>query len=392
MTGSVNRMNSDQHFMRLALELAGTANGKTNPNPVVGALIVKDGQVVGAGVHRNAGEPHAEVHAFKMAEGYTEDATLYVTLEPSPQSSPCIEFVLNSGVARVVVAMQDPNPMVAGRGIQLLREHGIEVDVGVLGKEAELLNERFVHNMSKRRPFIISQVAMTLDGKIATSTGHSKWVTCDETQLVVHKLRNKVDAILVGINTVLADDPLLTTRLPEESGKNPIRVILDSNLRLPEDAKVTDCSAAKTWVVTKEDADPERVRMLQQKGIEILFVPVNRYGLDLHALSDMLYQRGVTDLLVEGGSEVNGSFLRANLIDKWMIYIAPKVLGGRKSISPYAGSDLELMDEALRVKIHSVQQIGEDICITAYPNDDSSASGSTYVIDYLNEELTTLSS
>jgi len=385
-------MKSDQHFMRLALELAGTANGKTNPNPVVGALIVKDGQVVGAGVHRNAGEPHAEVHAFKMAEGYTEGATLYVTLEPSPQSSPCIELVLNSGVARVVVAMQDPNPKVAGRGIQLLRENGIEVDVGVLEKEAELLNERFVHNMSLRRPFIISQVAMTLDGKIATYTGHSKWVTCDETQLVVHKLRNKVDAILVGINTVLADDPLLTTRLPEESGKNPIRVILDSNLRLPEGAKVTDCSAAKTWVVTKEDADPERVRMLQQKGIEILFVPVNRYGLDLHALSDMLYQRGVTDLLVEGGSEVNGSFLRANLIDKWMIYIAPKVLGGRKSISPYAGSDLELMDEALRVKIHSVQQIGEDICITAYPNDDSSASGSTYVIDYLNEELTTLSS
>jgi len=381
-------MKSDQHFMRLALDLAGTAIGKTNPNPVVGALIVKDGQVVGAGVHRKAGEPHAEVHAFRMAEGNTEGATLYVTLEPNPQSSPCVELVLNSGVARVVVAMQDPNPKVAGRGIQLLRENGIEVNVGVLEKEAELLNERFVHNMSKRRPFIISQVAMTLDGKIATYTGHSKWVTCDETQLVVHKLRNKVDAILVGINTVLADDPLLTTRLPEESGKNPIRVILDSNLRLPEDAKVTDCSVAKTWVVTKEDADPERVHMLQQKGIEVLFVPVNRFGLDLHALSEMLYQRGVTDLLVEGGSEVNGSFLRANLIDKWMIYIAPKVLGGRKSISPYGGSDIELMDEALRVKIHSVQQIGEDICITAYPNSDCSVSKNAYVTDILNEELT----
>lgn len=381
-------MKSDQYFMRLALELAGTASGKTNPNPVVGALIVKDGQVVGAGVHRKAGETLAEVHAFQMAEGYTEGATLYVTLEPSSQfekTSPCIELVLNSGIARVVVAMQDPNPETAGRGIQLLRENGIEVEVGVLEKEAELLNERFVHNMSKRRPFIISQVAMTLDGKIATSSGNSKWVTCDETQLVVHKLRNKVDAILVGINTVLADDPLLTTRLPEESGKNPIRVILDSNLRLPEDAKVTDCSVAKTWVVTKADADPERVHMLQQKGIEVLFVPVNRFGLDLHALSEMLYQRGVTDLLVEGGSEVNGSFLRANLIDKWMIYIAPKVLGGRQSFSPYGGSDLELMDDALRVKIHSVQQIGEDICITAYPNYDRSMSKSDYVIDNLNE-------
>lgn len=381
-------MKSDQHFMRLALELAGTACGKTNPDPVVGALIVKDGQVVGAGVHRKAGEPYAEVHAIQMAEGYTEGATLYVTLEPSPQFgkiSPCIELVLNSGIARVVVAMQDPNPKMAGRGIQLLRENGIEVDVGVLEKEAELLNERFVHNMSKRRPFIISQVAMTLDGKIATSTGHSKWVTCDETQLVVHKLRNKVDAILVGINTVLADDPLLTTRLPEGSGKNPIRVILDSNLRMPADAKVTDCSAAKTWVVTKEDADPERVHMLQQKGIEVLFVPVNRFGLDLHALSDMLYQRGVTDLLVEGGSEVNGSFLRANLIDKWMVYIAPKVLGGRQSLSPYGGLDLEFMDEALHVKIHSVEQIGEDICITAYPNYECSVSKSAYETDIHNE-------
>lgn len=382
MMWSVNHIKSDQHFMRLALDLAGTASGKTNPNPVVGALIVKDGQVVGAGVHRKAGEPHAEVHAFQMAEGYTEGATLYVTLEPSShfgKTSPCIELVLNSGVARVVVAMQDPNPKVAGRSIQLLRENGIEVEVGVLEKEAEILNERFVHNMSKRRPFIISQVAMTLDGKIAASTGHSKWVTCDETQLVVHKLRNKVDAILVGINTVLADDPLLTTRLPEESGKNPIRVILDSNLRLPEDANVADCSVAKTWVVTKVDSDPERVHMLQQKGIEVLFVPVNRFGLDLHALSDILYQRGVTDLLVEGGSEVNGSFLRANLIDKWMIYIAPKVLGGRQSFSPYGGSDLELMDDALRVKIHSVQQIGEDICITAYPNYNCLMSNDTRV-------------
>lgn len=261
-------MKLDQQFMKLALDLAGTASGKTNPNPVVGALIVKDGQVVGAGVHRKAGEPHAEVHAFRMADGYTEDATLYVTLEPSPQSSPCIELVLNSGVARVVVAMEDPNPKVAGRGIQLLRENGIEVDVGVLGKEAELLNERFVHNMSKRRPFIISQVAMTLDGKIAASTGHSKWVTCDETQLVVHKLRNKVDAILVGINTVLADDPLLTTRLPEESGKNPIRVILDSNLRLPEDAKVTDCSEAMTWVVTKEGLIREEYTCCSKKELK----------------------------------------------------------------------------------------------------------------------------
>lgn len=362
-------MNPDQHYMKLALDLAATASGKTNPNPVVGAILVKDGQVVGVGFHRKAGEPHAEVHAFRMAEGYTNGATLYVTLEPCShygKTPPCAELVASSGVTRVVVAMQDPNPMVAGRGIQLLRDTGIEVEVGVLEEEAKRLNERFVHNMTKRRPFIISKVAMTLDGKLAASPGHSKWVTGEEARREVHRLRNEVDAILVGINTVLADNPRLTTRLPEK-GKNPVRVILDSNLRLPEDAHITDCTAAKTWIATKEDADPEKVNRLKQKGLEILFVPSTRLGLDLRRLSEMLYEKGITDLLVEGGSEVNASFLRASLIDKWLIYIAPKVLGGRGSLTPYGGPDLETMDEALNVRIHSVRQIGEDLCITAYP-------------------------
>ncbi|QYR22513.1 bifunctional diaminohydroxyphosphoribosylaminopyrimidine deaminase/5-amino-6-(5-phosphoribosylamino)uracil reductase RibD [Paenibacillus sp. sptzw28] len=362
-------MNSDQHFMKLALDMAATAIGKTNPNPVVGAIIVNDGQIVGLGVHRKAGEPHAEVHAFQMASGHTRGATLYVTLEPCShfgKTPPCAELIRSSGIARVVVAMQDPNPMVAGRGIQLLREEGIEVEVGVLESEARRLNEQFVHHMTHRRPFFISKAAMTLDGKLAASTGHSKWITGEEAQLEVHQIRNEVDAILVGINTVLTDNPHLTTRLPE-GGKNPIRIILDSQLRLPDDAHVTDCSEVQTWVVTKLDADPEKVYKLEQMGVEVLSVPETRFGLDLHALSDILHRRGVTSLLVEGGSEVNGSFLRANLIDKWIIYIAPKVLGGRHSITPYGGEDLELMDEAIKVKVHSVRQCGEDICITAYP-------------------------
>ncbi len=365
------QVNNDQHFMKLALDLAATAKGKTTPNPVVGAILVKEGQIVGMGVHRKAGEPHAEVHAFRMAGEHTKGATLYVTLEPcSPfgGTAPCAEMVKNAEVARVVVAMQDPNPMMAGRGIQLLREHGIRVDVGVLQAEAKLLNERYVHNMTKHLPFVISNVAMTLDGKLAAHTGHSQWITGAQVQQEVHQLRSEVDGILVGIQTVLADNPRLTARLPERS-KQPIRIILDTNLRLPMTAHVADCSEVQTWIVTKEDADPEKVSALKQRGLDILFVPQTEYGLDLHALMSILYQRGITDLLVEGGSEINGSFLRTKLINKWLIYIAPKILGGRNSFTPFGGTDVETVDEAWNVTIHSTRQVGEDICITAYPND-----------------------
>ncbi|XEC96342.1 bifunctional diaminohydroxyphosphoribosylaminopyrimidine deaminase/5-amino-6-(5-phosphoribosylamino)uracil reductase RibD [Paenibacillus tarimensis] len=362
-------MRSDEYFMKLALDLAATAKGKTSPNPVVGAILVKDGQIVGLGVHRKSGEPHAEVHAFGMAGEHAKGATLYVTLEPCAhygKTPPCAEQVRISGVKRVVAAMQDPNPEVAGRGFQLLKEQGIEVEVGVLESEARLLNERFVLNMVKRRPFIISKTAITLDGKIAAHTGHSQWITGEKARDEVHQLRSEVDGILVGINTILADNPRLTARLPGNE-KHPVRIVLDSKLRMPLNANVTDCSEARTWVVTRENADPDKVSLLRQKGLEILFVPEGREGFDLRALVDMLYRKGITDLLVEGGGEINGSFLRAGLIDKWLIYMAAKILGGRNSISPYSGADVDKMDEALNIHIHSIRQVGEDICITAYP-------------------------
>lgn len=362
-------MNMDEHYMRIALDLAATCIGKTSPNPVVGAVLVKDGQIVGTGVHRKAGEPHAEVHAFQMANEHAKDATLYVTLEPCShhgKTPPCVDLVCRSGVRRVVAAMKDPNPLVAGRGLHKLREHGIEVEVGVLKAEAERLNERFIHNMTKRRPFMISKVAMTLDGKLAAHTGHSQWITGEAARSEVHRLRSEVDAILVGIGTVLADNPRLTARLPGNR-KHPIRVILDSQLRLPLDAHAADCSEAKTWVAAKEGADPDKAQRLREQGVEILSVPASGDGLDLQALADILYERGVTDVLVEGGSEVNASFLRAGLIDKWVIYVASKILGGRNSLTPYSGADVEKMDEALDVRIHSVRHAGDDLCITAYP-------------------------
>jgi diaminohydroxyphosphoribosylaminopyrimidine deaminase / 5-amino-6-(5-phosphoribosylamino)uracil reductase len=362
-------MNMDRYFMKMALELAATAKGKTNPNPVVGAILVKDGLIVGSGLHRKAGEPHAEVHAFRMAGEHARGATLYVTLEPCShygKTPPCANLVIESGVSRVVVAMQDPNPQVAGRGIGLIRNAGIEVDVGILEEEAKLLNERFIHNMLTGTPFIISKVAMTLDGKLATYKGHSKWITGEESRYKVHQLRNEVDAILVGIGTVVADDPMLTTRL-KTGGKNPIRIILDSELKTPINAKITDTKLAQTWIVTSESADPNVIKDFEQKGVEVLFVPKTEMGLDLGIVMKRLFEKGVTDLLVEGGSEVNGSFLRAGLINKFLIYVAPKVLGGRESRTPFTGSNVETMDEALDVNFHLVENIGEDLLITAYP-------------------------
>jgi diaminohydroxyphosphoribosylaminopyrimidine deaminase / 5-amino-6-(5-phosphoribosylamino)uracil reductase len=362
-------MNKDHYFMKMALDLAASAKGRTNPNPVVGAILVKDGVIVGSGLHRKAGEPHAEVHAFRMAGEHAEGATLYVTLEPCShfgKTPPCANLVKESKVARVVVALQDPNPQVAGRGIGILREAGIEVEVGVLEKEARLLNERFVHNMVNRTPFVISKVAMTLDGKIAAYNGHSKWITGEESRYNVHMLRNEVDAILVGIGTVLADDPMLTTRL-ETGGKNPIRIVLDSDLKTPLEAKITDTTEAKTWIVAKEGADLEKAKVLEEKSVEIIYVPKHDSGLDISVLLNKLYEKGVTDLLVEGGSEINGSFLRAGLINKFSIYVAPKILGGRDSLTPFTGDNVESMDEALDVTIHSVENFGEDLLITAYP-------------------------
>ncbi|KAA9019936.1 bifunctional diaminohydroxyphosphoribosylaminopyrimidine deaminase/5-amino-6-(5-phosphoribosylamino)uracil reductase RibD [Niallia endozanthoxylica] len=361
-------MTNDHYFMKLALDLASTAKGKTNPNPLVGAVIVKDGMIVGSGLHRKAGEPHAEVHAFHMAGDHARGATLYVTLEPCShfgKTPPCANLVKESGVSRVVIAMRDPNPLVAGRGIKILEDAGIEVEVGVLEQEARRLNERFIHNMLTQMPFVISKVAMTLDGKIAAYNGDSKWVSGEASRQKVHYLRNEVDAILVGIGTVLADDPMLTTRIPE-GGKNPIRIIIDSGLRTPLEAKITDCSEAETWIFTHEGVDEEKEAALLAKGVQVYAAPQGE-GLDLTFILKQLYELGITDLLVEGGGEVNSAFLREGLINKFQVYIAPKVLGGRHSLTPFTGKDVETMAEAVELEFDSVEHIGEDLLITAYP-------------------------
>lgn len=359
---------SDEQYMRLALDLAATAQGKTNPNPLVGAVIVKDGMIVGTGLHRKAGEPHAEVHAFRMAGEHAKDATLYVTLEPCShfgKTPPCANLVKESGVKRVVVAMQDPNPSVAGRGIQLLRDAGIEVEVGVLEQEAYSLNERFIHNMLTGLPFVVSKFAMTLDGKIATATGHSKWVTSEEARADVHNLRDKMDGILVGVGTVLADNPSLTTRLENRQGKNPTRIVLDRQLRTPLTTHVANTELAPTILVT-EVTDEAQIVPYTAQGVKVLQADLS----DLQGVLSLLYEEGITDILVEGGGEVNAAFLRANLINKFFVYVAPKVLGGRGSITPFTGENVETIDEALQLKFTAVETIGQDLRISAYPKKD----------------------
>lgn len=363
-------MKTDYEYMQLALDLAASAKGNTNPNPVVGAVLVKDGVIVGTGLHRKAGEPHAEVHAFRMAGEHAKDATLYVTLEPCShygKTPPCAKLVKESEVSRVVVATTDPNPAVAGRGINMLREAGIEVEVGLLEKEARKLNERFIHNMLTSKPFVISKFAMTLDGKIATRNGQSKWITSEEARLQVHELRHEVDAILVGIGTVLADNPSLTTRLPHRNGKNPIRIILDSELKTPLNANVTDTSEAPTIIVCSTNVDEAKKSQFLEKGVKILSIEKNTDGLKLDDMLDELYKLGITDVLVEGGAEVNASFLRAGFINKFLVYIAPKILGGRNSKTPFTGLDVDTMDAALQLEFDSFEMVGPDICITAYP-------------------------
>jgi diaminohydroxyphosphoribosylaminopyrimidine deaminase/5-amino-6-(5-phosphoribosylamino)uracil reductase len=352
--------------MQMALDLAAQAQGQTNPNPLVGAVLVKDARVVGFGAHLKAGEPHAEVHAFRMAGEHAAGATLYVTLEPCShhgKTPPCAELVATSNVKRVVVAMQDPNPLVAGRGIQRLRDAGIEVEVGVLEDKAIALNERFLHNMRTKRPFVVMKTAMTLDGKIAAHTGDSRWITGPAAREAVHKLRHEVDGILVGIGTVVADDPELTTRLPDGVGKNPTRIILDSSLRIEETAKVLDVSAAPTWIVTGPDYEEEKANRLRERGVRLLHLPDR----SLERLLDELYQQGITHLLVEGGATINGAFLEAGLIDKVMAFIAPKLIGGESAPTPIGGTGFAKMSQALSLTDISVTAYGNDLCIVGYP-------------------------
>ncbi|ACX53061.1 riboflavin biosynthesis protein RibD [Ammonifex degensii KC4] len=364
----MENLKEDEFFMRRALELALKARGRTSPNPMVGAVLVKEGRVIAEGYHRRAGMPHAEIEALRAAGEEARGATLYVNLEPCchvGRTGPCTEAIIAAGIKRVVVAMEDPNPLVAGKGIKILREAGLEVTVGVLEQEARRLNEVFVKFITTREPFVVLKVAMTLDGKIATSTGEARWITGPEARAYVHELRDTYDAILVGKGTVLKDDPSLTARLP--GARDPVRVILSSLADLPLSARVLNLnSSAPTWVAVTEQAPPSRIKALQGKGAEVLVCGPGPQ-VDLKLLLKELGRREITGVLVEGGGTVNASFLANRLVDKVIWMVAPKIFGGTKAPGPVGGEGVEHPDRALRLKDLTVKKLGADFCFEGYP-------------------------
>ncbi|WP_226643680.1 bifunctional diaminohydroxyphosphoribosylaminopyrimidine deaminase/5-amino-6-(5-phosphoribosylamino)uracil reductase RibD [Mesobacillus subterraneus] len=358
---------NNQDYMALAINLARATEGQTSPNPRVGAVLVKDGQIIGMGAHLKAGEPHAEVHAVKMAGEKAEGATLYVTLEPCShfgKTPPCSNLVIESGIKKVFVACVDPNPLVGGAGIRKMRDAGIEVDVGLMEEEAKALNKVFFHYISTGLPYVTLKSATSLDGKIATVTGESKWITGEEARKDVHHFRHAHDAILVGVNTVIKDNPSLTTRL-DSGGKNPIRVILDTTLRTPLDSRIVNDHAADTIIVTGTDADPERVRQFSERGIEIIKLETAKIG-----IVDMLKKlgdRSITSVYVEGGAEVHGSFLKEKAFQQVITYIAPKLLGGKTAPTAYGGKGIARLEDTVPLRIIDVKQLGQDIRFIAEP-------------------------
>jgi diaminohydroxyphosphoribosylaminopyrimidine deaminase/5-amino-6-(5-phosphoribosylamino)uracil reductase len=359
----------DETYMRLALALAEKARGRTSPNPMVGAVVVKGGKVVGRGYHRKAGGPHAEAIALKKAGKAARGATLYVTLEPcshtDKRTPPCTPLVLQSGVKRVVVAMIDPNPRVSGGGIKALRRHGIDVVTGVLEAEAKILNEAFIKHITTGKPFVTLKIAQTLDGKIATAAGESKWITGEQSREEGHRLRDINDAILVGINTVLNDDPALTTRVP--GGRDPIRVIVDSKLRTPLNAKViTQKSSAKTFIATLDTMSKENLVKLLDSGVEILLTRENKGQVDLRYLVKMLGSFGITSVLIEGGAQVNASALKSGIVDKVVMFIAPMLMTGRDSLCSIGGASPLTLDQSIRLADLKSRFVGDDLMLEGY--------------------------
>jgi len=359
--------NEHERFMRQALELARRGEGYTRPNPLVGAVVVKDGEVIAEGHHAHYGGPHAEVVALERAGEAARGADLYVNLEPCVhwgKTPPCADRIIAAGVKRVIIASRDPNPLVNGKGVERLRAAGIEVIEGVLEDEARELNEIFFHWITTKRPFVSLKLAMSLDGKIATKTGDSRWITGPEARRKVHELRRRHAAVLVGVNTVLADDPELTVR--EVEGPQPLRVILDSRGRTPITARVLD-RAARTLIAATGSMPRKAEERLREAGAEVARFPAAGGKVDLEALLQWLGERGIDSVLVEGGGEVAWSFVSRGLVRKFYLFYGPVVIGGRDAVPGVGGDGFPDLDGAARLEIRRVERLGADLLVVGYP-------------------------
>lgn len=358
--------------MTLALRLAAKGQGKTSPNPMVGALVVSNGRIIGQGYHHGPGRPHAEILALRQAGRRAKGATLYVTLEPcshvKKRTPPCVPTVLRSGVRRVVVAMVDPNPSVKGKGVVQLRRAGLALSVGIGRNEAERLNRAYIHWMRTKRPYVILKAGMTLDGKIATATGESQWITGPEARKDVHRLRSHVDGVLVGVGTILKDNPSLTARLGGFSdrllARQPLRIVVDSRLRTPLAAKVLTRQAhAKTLIATTARASSGRTRLLSKRGVEVVTIPGGRGRVSLRALFKQLGGRGLTSVLIEGGSRINAAVLRAKLVSHVVLYVAPMLMGGQDAKAVIGARGPERLAHALSLQNVTVRRLGKDLVV-----------------------------
>lgn len=359
----------DGGYMKMALQLAQKARGNTSPNPLVGAVVVKENTVVGTGYHQKAGTPHAEVHALREAGDAARGADLYVTLEPCNhygRTPPCTEAIIRAGIKRVFVALSDPNPLVSGKGLARLREHGIEVYEGLLAEEARKVNEVFFKYIRTKLPFVAIKTATSLDGKIATKTGESRWITGEEARLHGHMLRSTYDAVLVGIGTISVDDPSLTCRLPNQEGRDPIRIIADSKLSISEESRVLNLqSSAPTIIATTSQSPADKRRLIEQKAPVLVVNEGPRVVLP--SLLKVLGEMDITSVLVEGGGQINGAFLRESLVDKYYCYLAPKIIGGTKALGSFAGEGVSTLADAVCLTDISIEHLGEDFLITGYP-------------------------
>jgi len=360
-------MTNHEFYMNLALANAQAMKGQTDPNPLVGSIIVNENRIVGLGTHLKAGEPHAEIHAIRMAGDKASGGTIYVTLEPcshSGRTGPCAKAIVEAGIKKVVIATLDPNPVVAGSGAEILEDAGIEVIVGVLEEKSRKMNEVFNKFIVQQKPFMTMKAGSTLDGKIATHTADSKWITSAEARQDVHVLRNENMAILVGVNTVIEDDPELTTRIP--NGRNPIRIILDSTLRIPLDSKVVTDGLAETWIFTANTYNDKAKKRLEEQGISIYHTSGIKH-VDTIDVVRILGEKLVSSVLIEGGGTIHAAFLENQLVDKVEIYIAPKLVGGVHAPTFLEGTGVELMRDAIDLENLHITQIGKDFKFTGYP-------------------------
>ncbi len=350
-------------YMRLAIQLAKQGCGWVNPNPMVGAVIVKDGEMIGQGYHKKYGELHAERNALANCQTPPTGAILYVTLEPCchhGRTPPCTEAIIESGISRVVIGSHDPNPLVDGKGIAILRSHGIEVTENVAKDECDKINESFFHYIQDRTPYVVMKYAMTMDGKIATRTGESQWITGEKARRRVHEDRHRYSAIMVGVGTVLADDPMLTCRL--ENSRNPLRIICDTGLRTPLQARTVSTTDTASTLIATAITDTNRHQPYLDAGCEIMVLPQKDNHIDLNCLMQRLGEKQIDSLLLEGGGTLNWSSLQSGIVNKVQAYVAPKLFGGSGK-TPVAGLGVDHPEGAFLLSKPIITQVGKDILL-----------------------------